>query len=250
MTSTGRRLSGKTALITAAAQGIGRATALACSGEWATVWATDINSLKLQELENEQSINIRTLDVTNLDEVQTVVGEIGAVDLLVNCAGYVHMGNILACSDEDWDQSFEINVKGMFFVTREILPAMLAAGGGAIVNIASVASSIKGVKERCAYSASKGAVIGLTKSIAADYIDQGIRCNAVCPGTVDTSSLGDRIRAAGGNENEVRASYVDRQPMGRLGNAEEIAQACVYLASDDAEFMTGTEFIIDGGMVL
>ena len=250
MTGTGRRLSGKPALITAAAQGIGRATALACSGEGATVWATDINGLKLQELEYEQSINIRTLDVTNLDEVQTVVREIGAVDLLVNCAGYVHMGNILGCSDEDWEHSFEINVKGMFFVTRETLPAMLAAGGGAIVNIASVASSIKGVKERCAYSASKGGVIGLTKSIAADYIDQGIRCNAVCPGTVDTSSLGDRIRAAGGNENEVRASYVNRQPMGRLGNAEEIAQACVYLGSDDSKFITGTEFIIDGGMVL
>lgn len=250
MTGTGRRLSGKTALITAAAQGIGRATALACSGEGATVWATDINGLKLQELEYEQSINIRTLDVTNLDEVQTVVREISAVDLLVNYAGYVHMSNILGCSDEDWEHSFEINVKGMFFVTREILPAMLSAGGAAIVNIASVASSIKGVKERCAYSASKGGVIGLTKSIAADYIDQGIRCNAICPGTVDTSSLGDRIRAAGGNENKVRASYVNRQPMGRLGNAEEIAQACVYLGSDDSKFITGTEFIIDGGMVL
>lgn len=250
MPSTNNRLSGKTALITAAAQGIGRAIAVACLHEGATVWATDINGSKLLELENEQSINIRTLDVTNLNEVQTVCMEIGAVDLLVNCAGYVHVGNILACSNEAWEQSFEINVKGMFMVTREILPSMLAAGGGAIVNIASVASSIKGVKERCAYSASKGAVIGFTKSIAADYIDQGIRCNAICPGTVDTPSLQDRIRATGGNENEVRASYISRQPMGRLGNAEEIAQACVYLASDDAEFMTGTEFIIDGGMVL
>ncbi|MBH61506.1 MAG: NAD(P)-dependent oxidoreductase [Alphaproteobacteria bacterium] len=250
MNSTGRRLAGKTALITAAAQGIGRAIALAFSAEGASVWATDINGIKLQELEGEPSISIRTLDVTDPDEVVSVVNEVGAVDLLVNCAGYVHMGNILNCSDEDWDRSFDINVKGMFMVTREMLPAMLDAGGGAIVNVASVASSIKGVNDRCAYSASKAAVIGFTKSIAADYINQGVRCNAVCPGTVDTPSLGDRIRAAGGDEAKVREYYVDRQPMGRLGNAEEIAQACVYLASDDAEFMTGTEFVIDGGMVL
>jgi 2-keto-3-deoxy-L-fuconate dehydrogenase len=244
------RLEGKTALITAAAQGIGRATALAFAMEGASVWATDINESKLQELDDERATSVRHLDVTNRQQVEAVVAEIGPVDILVNCAGYVDMGSILECSDADWDRSFIINVRGMFLVTRAMLPAMLEAGGGAIVNIASVASSIKGVKDRCAYSASKAAVIGFTKSLAADYMDRGIRCNAVCPGTVDTPSLGERIRAAGGDEAATRAKYVDRQPMGRLGNADEIAKACVYLASDDAVFMTGTEFIIDGGMVL
>ena len=244
------RLEGKTALITAAAQGIGRATALAFAMEGASVWATDINESKLQELDDERATSVRHLDVTNRQQVEAVVAEIGPVDILVNCAGYVDMGSILECSDADWDRSFDINVRGMFLVTRAMLPAMLEAGGGAIVNIASVASSIKGVKDRCAYSASKAAVIGFTKSLAADYMDRGIRCNAVCPGTVDTPSLGERIRAAGGDEAATRAKYVDRQPMGRLGNADEIAKACVYLASDDAVFMTGTEFIIDGGMVL
>ena len=244
------RLEGKTALITAAAQGIGRATALAFAMEGASVWATDINESKLQELDDERATSVRHLDVTNRQQVEAVVAEIGPVDILVNCAGYVDMGSILECSDADWDRSFDINVRGMFLVTRAMLPAMLEAGGGAIVNIASVASSIKGVKDRCAYSASKAAVIGFTKSLAADYMDRGIRCNAVCPGTVDTPSLGERIRAAGGDEAVTRAKYVDRQPMGRLGNADEIAKACVYLAFDDAVFMTGTEFIIDGGMVL
>ena len=244
------RLEGKTALITAAAQGIGRATALAFATEGARVWATDINESKLQELDDERATSIRHLDVTNRQQVETFVAEIGPVDILVNCAGYVGMGSILDCTDADWDRSFDINVRGMFLVTRAMLPAMLEAGGGAIVNIASVASSIKGVKDRCAYSASKAAVIGFTKSLAADYIDRGIRCNAVCPGTVDTPSLGERISAAGGDEAATRAKYVDRQPMGRLGNADEIAKACLYLASDDAVFMTGTEFIIDGGMVL
>lgn len=246
----GERLNGKTALITAAAQGIGHATALAFAAEGAKVWATDINESKLRELEGEDAITMRRLDVTDRQEIIAVIDEIGPVDLLVNCAGTVHVGNILACSEEDWDRSFEVNVRGMFLVTREMLPAMLEAGGGAIVNIASVASSISGVKERCAYGASKGAVIGFTKSVAADYIERGIRCNAVCPGTVDSPSLGDRIRAAGGDEAATRATYVARQPMGRLGEAHEIARACVYLASDDAAFVTGTAFVIDGGMVL
>ena len=244
------RLEGRTALITAAAQGIGRATAIAFASEGANVWATDINESMLQDLDGEPATSVRRLDVTDRREVETIVGETGPVDILVNCAGFVAMGSILDCSDADWDRSFDINVRGMFLVTQTMLPAMLEAGGGAIVNIASVASSIKGVKERCAYSASKGAVIGFTKSVAADYMDRGIRCNAVCPGTVDTPSLGERIRAAGGDEAATRAKYVDRQPMGRLGTADEIAKACVYLASDDAVFMTGTEFIIDGGMVL
>ena len=176
------RLEGKTALITAAAQGIGRATALAFAAEGASVWATDINESTLQELNGERTTSVRHLDVTNRQQVEAVVAEIGPVDILVNCAGYVDMGGILDCTDADWDRSFDINVRGMFLVTRAMLPAMLEAGGGAIVNIASVASSIKGVKDRCAYSASKAAVIGFTKSLAADYIDRGIRCNAVCPG--------------------------------------------------------------------
>ena len=167
------RLEGKTALITAAAQGIGRATAIAFAAEGANVWATDINESMLQDLDGEPATSVRHLDVTDRREVETIVGETGPVDILVNCAGFVDMGSILDCSDADWDRSFDINVRGMFLVTRAMLPAMLKAGGGAIVNIASVASSIKGVKERCAYSASKAAVIGFTKSVAADYMDRG-----------------------------------------------------------------------------
>ena len=244
------RLAGKTALVTAAAQGIGRATALTFAAEGATVWATDVDEEKLRELDRAAGVTSRGMDVTDRRAVERTIAETGAVDALVNCAGYVHMGDILSCDDEAWDRSFDVNVRGMFLVTRRMLPAMLDAGGGAIVNIASVVSSITGVKERCAYGASKGAVIGLTKAIAADYVERGIRCNAVCPGTVDTPSLAERIRAGGDDEAATRATYVARQPMGRLGEADEIARACVYLASDDAAFVTGTTFVIDGGMVL
>lgn len=244
------RLAGKTALVTAAAQGIGRATALAFAAEGATVWATDVDEEKLRELDRTDSVTSRGMDVTDRRAVESTTAEIGAVDALVNCAGYVHMGDILSCDDEAWDRSFDVNVRGMFLVTRRMLPAMLDAGGGAIVNIASVVSSITGVKERCAYGASKGAVIGLTKAVAADYVERGIRCNAVCPGTVDTPSLAERIRAGGDDEAATRAAYVARQPMKRLGEADEIARACVYLASDDAAFVTGTTFVIDGGMAL
>ena len=244
------RLAGKTALVTAAAQGIGRATALAFAAEGATVWATDVDEEKLRELDSAAGVTSRGMDVTDRRAVERTIAETGAVDALVNCAGYVHMGDILSCDDEAWDRSFDVNVRGMFLVTRRMLPAMLDAGGGAIVNIASVVSSITGVRERCAYGASKGAVIGLTKAVAADYVERGIRCNAVCPGTVDTPSLAERIRAGGDDEAATRAAYVARQPMGRLGEADEIARACVYLASDDAAFVTGTTFVIDGGMVL
>ncbi len=244
------RLEGKTALVTAAARGIGRATALAFAAEGAAVWATDVDEEKLRELDGTAGVALRRMDVTDRRDVEAAAGDVGAVDALVNCAGYVHMGDILACGEEDWDRSFEVNVRGMFLVTRRMLPAMLEAGGGAVVNVASVVSSIKGVTDRCAYGASKGAVIGFTKSVAADYVARGIRCNAVCPGTVDTPSLADRIRAAGGDEAAARAAYVARQPMGRLGEAGEVAAACVYLASDDAAFVTGTAFVIDGGMAL
>ena len=244
------RLASKTALVTAAAQGIGRATALAFAAEGATVWATDVDEEKLRELDRTDGVASRGMDVTDRRAVESTIAEIGAVDALVNCAGYVHMGDILSCDAEAWDRSFDVNVRGMFLVTRRMLPAMLDAGGGAIVNIASVVSSITGVKERCAYGASKGAVIGLTKAVAADYVERGIRCNAVCPGTVDTPSLAERIRAGGDDEAATRAAYVARQPMKRLGEADEIARACVYLASDDAAFVTGTTFVIDGGMAL
>lgn len=244
------RLAGKTALVTAAAQGIGRATALAFAAEGATVWATDVDEEKLRELDRTDGVTSRGMDVTDRRAVESTIAEIGAVDALVNCAGYVHMGDILSCDDEAWDRSFDVNVRGMFLITRRMLPAMLDAGGGAIVNIASVVSSITGVKERCAYGASKGAVIGFTKAVAADYVERGIRCNAVCPGTVDTPSLAERIRAGGDDEAATRAAYVARQPMKRLGEADEIARACVYLASDDAAFVTGTTFVIDGGMAL
>ena len=244
------RLAGKTALVTAAAQGIGRAAALAFATEGAAVWATDVDEKKLGELDGAAGVTPRGMDVTDRRAVERTIAEIGAVDALVNCAGYVHMGDVLSCGDEDWDRSFDVNVRGMFLVTRRMLPAMLDAGGGAIVNIASVVSSIRGVKERCAYGASKGAVIGFTKAVAADYVERGIRCNAVCPGTVDTPSLAERIRAGGDDEASTRAAYVARQPMGRLGEADEIAQACVYLASDAAAFVTGTALVIDGGMAL
>ncbi|MGE0718694.1 MAG: SDR family oxidoreductase, partial [Alphaproteobacteria bacterium] len=175
--------------------------------------------------------------------------EVGAVNILFNCAGWVAHGSILDCKDEDWDRSFGLNVRAMFVVIRSFLPAMLANGGGSIVNIASVASSVKGVPLRCAYGASKAAVIGLTKSVAADYMRQGVRCNAICPGTVDTPSLGDRINAFA-DPVQARKDFIARQPMGRLGTAEEIANLAIYLASDEASFTTGTAVIADGGMVL
>jgi 2-keto-3-deoxy-L-fuconate dehydrogenase len=243
------RLGGKTILVTAAAQGIGRATALACAREGASVIATDIKMNALEALAAMPGIQVRRLDVTDDGAVVALAAAIPAPAALINCAGYVANGTILDCTDKDWDFSFSLNVRSMYVMIRTLLPRMLDAGGGSIVNIASVAGSIKGIPNRFVYGASKAAVIGLTKAVAVDYIKRGIRCNAVCPGTIDTPSLGERINAFSDPE-QARKDFIARQPMGRLGTAEEIADACVYLASDESVFMTGQTFIIDGGVTL
>ena len=243
------RLAEKRALVTAAAQGIGRATAQAFAAEGAQVLATDVNEEKLEELREVPGISIRGLDVTDADAVIAAAAELGRVDVLFNCAGFVHHGSILECEESDWDFSFNVNVKSMYFTIRAFLPAMLDAGGGSVINVSSVASSIKGIAHRCAYGASKAAVIGLTKSVAADYIDRGIRCNAICPGTVASPSLEQRI-AAFDDPQQARRDFIARQPLGRLGTAEEIAAMATYLASDESAFTTGTSMIVDGGVTL
>jgi 2-keto-3-deoxy-L-fuconate dehydrogenase len=243
------RLQGKTALVTAAAQGIGRATALAFAREGAAVIATDINTGKLGEIASTPGIRTRSLDVTDPAAIASLAKEITIPNILVNCAGFVHHGTVLDCSMKDWDFSFNLNVRSMYLLIQALLPRMLENGGGSIVNIASVAGSIKGIPNRFVYGASKAAVIGLTKSIAIDYVKRGIRCNAVCPGTIDTPSLGERINAFA-DPVKARADFIARQPMGRLGNAEEIADLCVYLASDESVFMTGQTVINDGGVSL
>ena len=243
------RLAGKRACITAAAQGMGRAVALAFAREGAEVIATDYDLAKLQPLGATPGIAVRRLDVLDGAAVAATATEVGAVDILFNCAGWVPHGSLLETSDGDWDRAFALNVRAQFVVAKAFLPGLLQRGGGAIINMASVASSVKGVVNRCAYSASKAAVIGLTKSIAADYVRQGIRCNALCPGTIETPSLEERI-AAFADPVKARADFIARQPMGRLGTAEEIAEACVYLASEDSRYMTGQCFIIDGGMTM
>jgi 2-keto-3-deoxy-L-fuconate dehydrogenase len=243
-----QRLAGKTAFITAAAQGIGRATAEAFIREGARVIATDLNTELLATLAGATT---HRLDVTNDDEVTALAAQIGAVDILFNCAGWVHHGTILDCSPQDWSRSFDLNVTAMYRTARAFLPAMLQAGGGAILNMASAASSVKGVPNRFAYGASKAAVIGLTKSIAADFALQNIRCNAICPGTVESPSLEGRIADQAGtlgkSNEEIRRNFMARQPMGRLGKPEEIAALAVYLASDEASFTTGAIHLIDGG---
>ena len=241
------RLAGKRALITAAGQGIGRASAEAFAREGASVIATDINDAALADLaETVPAMTARHLDVTDAAAVSALARELGAVDVLFNCAGWVHHGTILDCEPGDWDRSFDLNVRAMYLTTRAFLPAMLEAGGGSIITMSSLASSVKGVPNRFAYGASKAAVIGLTKAIAADYVTRGIRCNAICPGTVDTPSLHDRMRAQGDYE-AAHAAFIARQPMGRLGTAEEIAALAVYLASDESSYCTGATHIIDGG---
>jgi 2-keto-3-deoxy-L-fuconate dehydrogenase len=243
------RLSGKLAFVTAAAQGIGRATALAFAHEGAKVWATDVNEAKLAELKGNPGIEVRKLDVLNDAEIEKLAKEIGAPNVIFNCAGYVHHGAILQCSDKDWDFSFKLNVRSHYAVIRTFLPKMLEKGGGSIINVASVAGSIKGIPNRFVYGASKAAVIGLTKSVAIDYVKQGIRCNALCPGTVDTPSLGERINAFD-DPVQARKDFIARQPMGRLAKAEELAELSVFLASDESVFMTGQAVIMDGGITI
>lgn len=243
------RLAGKTALITAAGQGIGRATAELFAAEGARVIASDINDASLAELGAIAGIEPLKLDVTDNEAVTAAAADLPSLDVLFNCAGYVAGGSILECNEKDWDFSFDLNVKAMFRLIRLTLPAMLEAGGGSIINMSSVASSMKGVPNRFAYCASKAAVIGLTKSVAADFVTQGIRCNAICPGTVDSPSLHERLRDTGDYE-QAMTDFIARQPMGRIGTAEEIAELALYLASDASKYTSGQPFAIDGGWTI
>ncbi|WP_421565333.1 SDR family oxidoreductase [Ochrobactrum sp. EDr1-4] len=241
------RFDGKTALITAAAQGIGRASALAFAEAGAKAYATDINEAALKELEGVSGIITRKLNVLDEAEVKALVAEIGQIDILFNCAGVVHGGSILEMKDEDLDFAINLNIKAMIRTIQAVLPGMLERKDGAIVNMASVASSVKGVPNRFAYGVTKAAVIGLTKAVAADYVAKGIRCNAICPGTVESPSLQDRLRAQGDYE-EQRAAFIARQPIGRIGQPEEIADLAVYLAG--ATYTTGQAYNIDGGWTI
>ncbi|MDB5732016.1 MAG: putative 3-oxoacyl-[acyl-carrier-protein] reductase [Variovorax sp.] len=243
------RLEGKTALITAAGQGIGRASALAMAAEGAQVWATDVNEKLLESYAGVTNVRTARLDVLDKAAIAAFVRTVPAPDVLFNCAGVVHNGTVLQASDEDLAFAFNLNVRSQVWMIQAVLPGMLAAGRGSIVNMASVCSSIKGLPNRAIYSATKAAVLGLTKSVAADFVSQGIRCNAACPGTVDTPSLADRINA---NEDPVaaRKAFIARQPMGRLAQAEEIAPLVVFLASDESAFITGQAFSIDGGITI
>ena len=246
-----KRLQNKNILLTAAAQGIGHASLLRFLEEGATVWATDINLKPLEALNHsEQQLKVRKLDVCDPGSIAKLIEETGTIDVLFNCAGFVHSGTILECTEDDWDMAFEINVRSMYRLAKTIIPRMVANSGGVIINMASVASSVKGVPNRFVYGTSKAAVIGLTKAIAADFVSQGIRCNAICPGTVETPSLNERMVAQGGDLEQVRSAFVDRQPMGRIGTPEEIANLAVYLASDESSYTTGAVFAIDGGMTI
>lgn len=245
------RLAGKRAFLTAAGQGIGAATARAFAAEGAHVVATDISGPLLAALGADvPGIETAVLDARDTNAVRAAAEAAGPVDILFNCAGYVHQGTVLECDEAAWDLSFDLNVKSMWRTLTAFLPGMLARGRGSIVNMASGASSIKGAPSRAAYGATKAAVIGLTKSVAADFVKHGIRCNAICPGTIQSPSLEERIRALPGTYDENRAAFVARQPMGRLGTAEEIGALAVYLASDESAFVTGAEFKIDGGWTL
>ena len=237
------RLNGKTALVTAAGQGIGRASALAMAAEGARVFATDVNEAALAELDGVETFR---LDVRDPASIAAAVERAGPLDVLFNCAGFVAHGTILDCTDADWEFSVDLNVTAMFRMCRAFLPGMLEKGGGSIINMSSAASSVIAVPNRFVYGATKAAVIGMTKAIAADYVTTGVRCNAICPGTVESPSLEQRL-AATGDYDAARAAFVARQPMGRIGKAEEIAALAVYLASDESAYTTGTAQIIDGG---
>jgi 2-keto-3-deoxy-L-fuconate dehydrogenase len=245
------RLEGKKAVVTAAGQGIGRAIAEAFLREGAQVWATDLEVTKLEGLRGAEH---RKLDVLSNDAVAALASESGPVDILVNAAGFVHHGTILECSDKEWDFSFDLNVRSMHRTIKAYVPGMLEKGGGAIVNIASGASSVRGIPNRYVYGTTKAAVIGLTKAVAADFIKRGIRSNAICPGTIQSPSLDERIaeqaRNSGQSLDTVRQAFVDRQPMGRLGTAEEVAALAVYLASDESSYTTGHIHLVDGGFAL
>jgi 2-keto-3-deoxy-L-fuconate dehydrogenase len=246
------RLAGKTAFVTAAGQGIGRAIALAFALEGAQVIATDVREDLVASLGNGR-IRTARLDALHAEDIARAALDAGPVDILVNCAGFVHQGSILDATEQEWDFAFELNVRSQFRTIRAFLPDMLAKGGGSIINIASAAGSVKAAPNRCVYATTKAAVVGLTKSVAADYVTRGIRCNCICPGTVQTPSLDERIAAnaaQAGSLEAARAAFVARQAMGRLGTAEEIAGLAVYLGSDESVFMTGQAVVIDGGWSL
>ena len=249
------RLNGKRAFITAAGQGIGAAIAEAFIAEGADVIATDLDAAKLKALKTDKTFSLDARSTEQVNSVaKTVIEKFGAPNILVNCAGYVHQGGLLDCSEKDWDFSFDLNVKSMHRTLSAFVPAMLGNGGGSIVNISSAVSSILGVPNRYVYGATKAAVIGLTKAVAADFIRQGIRCNAICPGTIQSPSLDERIAAnaakSGQPRDKVYQDFVDRQPIGRLGTAKEVAALAVFLASDEASYITGQPHLVDGGMAL
>ena len=245
------RLAGKTALLTATGQGIGRATAQAFLAEGARVIATDLDVSKIRDLDGADA---RPLDVRSTAAVDALARDVGPVDVLFNCAGYVHHGSVLECSEDDWDFSFDLNIKSMHRTIKAFVPGMLQRGGGSIINIASGASSVRGIPNRYVYGATKAAVIGLSKAVAADFIKRGIRCNAICPGTIESPSLEERIdtlaKLTGEGRDKVAQAFVDRQPMGRLGTPQEIAALAVYLAADESRYTTGAIHVVDGGFSL
>ena len=247
------RLTGKTALVTAAGQGIGRASVLAMAAQGAQVLATDLNPALLESYEGVSNVTTATLDVMDKTAIQTLVAKMARIDVLFNCAGFVHNGSILQATDEEWNFAFNLNARAQFWMIQAVLPRMLAnnggRGGGSIINMASVCGSLKGLPNRFIYGASKAAVVGLTKAVAADFVAKGIRCNAIAPGTVDTPSLGERINSYA-DPVQARKDFIARQPMGRLAQADEIAPIILYLASDESVFATGQVFAVDGGMTI